>query len=310
MNSYIKIARFDHWIKQLFVLPGCMIAIVLLKKDYNNNIIKDIVFSVLSTSFIASANYVINEWLDAEFDKFHPTKCKRVLINITFKKELIYLEYFIFIILGIIFALMVSKVVLIVEIVLLIMGILYNVKPFRLKEVPYVDVLVESINNALRFLIGWFAINTQFYPPISIVFGYWMAGGYLMSIKRLAEYRMINDKARASLYRRSFKFYNDYRLVAYSMFLGLMAVFFLGIFLVKYRIEFLIFIPFFIGLFSYYFEISYKEDSAVQKPEKLYKEKGLVLYIVALIVLFVTLLYVRIPILDIFLIFDLVPIIK
>ena len=61
LNSYIKIARFDHWIKQLFVLPGCMIAIVLLKKDYNNNIIKDIVFSVLSTSFIASANYVINE---------------------------------------------------------------------------------------------------------------------------------------------------------------------------------------------------------------------------------------------------------
>jgi 4-hydroxybenzoate polyprenyltransferase len=29
---------------------------------------------------IASANYAINEWLDRDFDKFHPTKSRRGLI--------------------------------------------------------------------------------------------------------------------------------------------------------------------------------------------------------------------------------------
>lgn len=310
MKDYLKIARFDHWIKQLFILPGCMIAILLLKEKYNFLMMKNIFFSLLSTSFIASANYVINEWLDAEFDKFHPIKSKRPLVNKEFKKEYIYIEYILLALLGIVFALLVSKYVLIVELILLFMGILYNVKPFRLKEVPYVDVLVESINNALRFLIGWFAVTSNFYPPISIVLGYWMTGGYLMSVKRLAEFRMINDKERAGLYRKSFNYYNEYSLTIYSMFLALMAVFFLGIFLIKYKIEFLIAIPFFIGLFCYYFGISFKEDSAVQRPEKLYKEKKLIIYVVFLAVLFVVLLYVRIPILDSFTTIDLVPIVK
>ena len=306
--SYIKIARFDHWIKQLFILPGSMVAMLLLKEKYSIVAMSNVLLSLLATSFIASANYVINEWLDAEFDKFHPVKSKRPLVNNSFKKEFIFLEYFIFIVLGVVISLFVSKYVLITELVLLLMGILYNVKPFRMKEIPYVDVLIESINNALRFLIGWFAITSMYYPPVSIVFGYWMSGGYLMSVKRFAEYRMIDDKETASLYRKSFKYYNDNNLMIYSIFLALMAVFFLGIFLIKYKIELLLFMPFMIGLFCFYFAISFKDDSAVQRPEKLYKERNLIFYIIILIIVFVVLMYIRIPFLDAFTTIDLVPI--
>ena len=308
MMSYIKIARFDHWIKQLFILPGSMVAMLLLKEKYSIVAMSNVLLSLLATSFIASANYVINEWLDAEFDKFHPVKSKRPLVNNSFKKEFIFLEYFIFIALGVVISLLVSKYVLITELVLLLMGILYNVKPFRMKEIPYVDVLIESINNALRFLIGWFAITSMYYPPVSIVFGYWMSGGYLMSVKRFAEYRMIDDKETASLYRKSFRYYNDNNLMIYSIFLALMAVFFLGIFLIKYKIELLLFMPFMIGLFCFYFAISFKDDSAVQRPEKLYKERNLIFYIVILIIVFVVLMYIRIPFLDAFTTIDLVPI--
>ncbi len=306
--SYIKIARFDHWIKQLFILPGSMVAMLLLKEKYSIVAMSNVLLSLLATSFIASANYVINEWLDAEFDKFHPVKSKRPLVNNSCKKEFIFLEYFIFIALGVVISLLVSKYVLITELVLLLMGILYNVKPFRMKEIPYVDVLIESINNALRFLIGWFAITSMYYPPVSIVFGYWMSGGYLMSVKRFAEYRMIDDKETASLYRKSFRYYNDNNLMIYSIFLALMAVFFLGIFLIKYKIELLLFMPFMIGLFCFYFAISFKDDSAVQRPEKLYKERNLIFYIIILIIVFVVLMYIRIPFLDAFTTIDLVPI--
>ena len=75
MKKYIRIARPDHWIKQLFVFPGCLFALLLSQKTGNAaEILLTVLLGFLSTCFIASANYVINEWLDAEFDKYHPTK--------------------------------------------------------------------------------------------------------------------------------------------------------------------------------------------------------------------------------------------
>ena len=75
MKKYIRIARPDHWIKQLFIFPGCLFALLLANSEniYQDRIWK-VVLGFIATCFIASANYVINEWLDAEFDKFHPTK--------------------------------------------------------------------------------------------------------------------------------------------------------------------------------------------------------------------------------------------
>jgi hypothetical protein len=111
---------------------------------------------------------------------------------------------------------------------------------------------------------------------------------------------MINNKKKASLYRKSFKYYNEKTLLTSSFFYAMCSVFFIGIFLIKYRIELILSIPFIIGLFCYYFYISFANDSVVQKPEKLYKEKGLMLYCIFLIILITILMNFRIPWLDIF----------
>ena len=58
-------------------------------------------------------------------------------------------------------------------------------------------------------MLGWFIVHISIVVPISIFLGYWMAGAFLMAIKRYAEYRMINNKSKASLYRKSFKHYNE-----------------------------------------------------------------------------------------------------
>ena len=81
MKDYIKIARVDHWIKQLFIVPGMIFAIFLVKDVNLASVIPDIILAFISTCFVASANYVINEWLDAEFDKFHPTKKNRPVVS-------------------------------------------------------------------------------------------------------------------------------------------------------------------------------------------------------------------------------------
>lgn len=203
---------------------------------------------------------------------------------------------------------MVPKPFCYMEIWLWIMGILYNVRPFRTKEIPFLDVLTESVNNAIRLLIGWFIVTSAYYPPISIVIGYWFSGAFLMAVKRFSEYRMIGNPEMAGKYRKSFQYYTEKSLLISSFLYGMVANFFLGIFLMKYRIELLLFVPLLMGLFCYYFWIAFKEDSAAQKPEKLFREKGLMLFLMVLGIIFVVLLRVRIPVLDWFISIELLRI--
>jgi 4-hydroxybenzoate polyprenyltransferase len=291
--DYFRIARFDHWIKQLFILPGVFFAGALTGEIIQNFI--QIILAFFSTSFIASANYVINEWLDANNDKFHPEKKNRPVVSKNLKTEYIIFEYLVFALLGILISICISRTVLILELCLLLMSIVYNVRPIRLKEFPYIDVLSESINNAIRLLIGWFAITSLFLPPISIILGYWFGGAFLMAVKRFSEYRSINDKTKAALYRKSFKYYNEKILLISAVFYAFLSVFFCGIFLIKYRIELLIAVPFLCGLFCLYLNISFKNDSAAQKPEKVYKEKFLIVYLIFFIFLIYILTSVNIP---------------
>lgn len=299
IKNYIKIARPDHWIKNVFILPGLALALILIEmpQDWGSFVIK-FVAGFLATCFIASANYVINEWLDAEFDKYHPTKKNRPVVSQNMKFSLVMAEYAICIVIGAALSFAVNIPFVLTELWLLIMGVLYNVKPIRTKDVAYLDVLSESINNMIRLLLGWFIVCDDVYPPSSIMVGYWMAGAFLMAVKRYAEYRMIGDPKLAGSYRKSFSKYTEETLLCSSFFYALCATFLIGIFLLKYRIEYIVAMPVMFFLFCYYLYIAHKPDSAAQKPEKLFREKKLMLVVAVLVVLFAVLTVVDIPIME------------
>lgn len=122
-----------------------------------------------------------------------------------------------------------------------------------------------------------------------------------MATKRYAEYRMIADKEIAALYRKSFRKYTEQSLLISAFFYALCSVFFCGIFMIKYKIELLLAIPFLCGLFCYYLHISYKQDSAAQRPEKLFKEKGLMLFVLSFVIIVCILMFVKIPVLELLL---------
>lgn len=296
MNNYIKIARPDHWIKNLFIIPGIIVALLIFGRDIHSLLIVRFVLGFLATCFISSANYVINEWLDADFDKYHPVKKNRPVVTSSLNFSWVMLEYAAFILLGLSLSIFINLYFVFVEICLLIMGILYNVKPFRTKDIPYVDVLSESINNIIRLLLGWFIITDHYFPPISILIGYWMCGAFLMSVKRYAEFKMINNPEAAGLYRKSFRHYTEKSLLCSSLFYSMCATVFTSIFIIEYRIEYVLALPMLIGLFVLYFHLSFKEDSVVQKPEKLYKEKSLLFYLLAFIIILFILTFVDIPV--------------
>ncbi len=295
IRHYIYIARPDHWFKNIFMFPGIIMGLYYNDFSLKGTSIGLILIGILATCLVASANYVINEWLDLEFDKFHPVKKNRPAVKANLKPAIIYFEYCCLAACGLLLSSLISVKFLLTEVFFLFMGFLYNVQPFRTKDKVYLDVLSESVNNPIRFVLGWLLMDITFFPPSSILLAYWMGGAFLMATKRFAEYRFINDPDTAGKYRKSFQHYTEEKLLISTVFYALCSSFFLAIFLIKHRIELLISFPFIALLFTWYLKIGFDENSIVQSPEKLYQNKGFVAYVLFLFVLLVVLLKIDIP---------------
>ena len=294
MIEYIKIARPDHWFKNVFMLPGTALALIIMPIRYEH-LYFPLILGLLSTCLIASANYVINEYLDAEFDKFHPVKKNRPSVVGLINPVYVIIEYCLLVIMGLGMAWAVGKLFLFFSVLLLIMGILYNVSPIRLKDRVFIDVLSESINNPIRFFLGWHIVEKIYLPPSSVLLAYWFGGAFLMAVKRYAEYNRIDDPACAGRYRRSFRFYSPNSLLLSMFFYAMNAALFLGVFLVKYRIEFILCFPFIALLFTWYAWYGLNGDLAAENPEKLYKKGKFILYTAAVVILIFVLFFINIP---------------
>jgi hypothetical protein len=116
-----------------------------------------------------------------------------------------------------------------------------------------------------------------------------------MAMKRYAEFRDIGDQARAAAYRKSFAFYTEERLLISIMFYGSAAMLFLGSFVMRYRLELLLSFPLVALVMAIYLALAFKPNSAVQRPEGLYKEPMLMAAVVGCAALAAVLLFVDIP---------------
>src|SRR5258708_6096003 len=197
-------------------------------------------------------------------------------------------------------ALFVSRMFAMTALVLWIMGCLYNFPPVRTKDVPYLDVITESVNNPLRMLLGWYAVTSTLVPPVSLLIAYWMIGCYFMAIKRFSELGEIKDRSVAGAYRASFKYYTPESLLVSVLFYASTAMLFLGAFIIRYRIELILGFPLVALTMSIYLKLAFKPGSSTQNPEKLYREPLLMASFTATSLVMCPLLFIRIPPLGLF----------
>lgn len=295
LAPYLHIARPDHWFKNVFMVPGILLALFFHSSLSLAASWGGILLGLAAACIVASSNYVLNEILDAPYDRFHPSKHQRPIPSGQVKIPLAWAWWIALTALGFALSFLVNVPFGCTAVFLWIMGTLYNVPPIRLKDVPYGDVLSESVNNPIRLALGWYSMGVGSAPPLSIILAYWMFGAFLMAAKRFAEFRNIDDPGRAAQYRKSFAFYNQEKLMVSIFYYATLFALMGGFFIARYRFELILATPLVAYAMAYYLHITYKPDSPVQQPEQLFHHRKLMLVVAAAFLACTALLFVSLP---------------
>jgi 4-hydroxybenzoate polyprenyltransferase len=293
--AHARMMRLDHSIKQIFVAPGIVLAVSIAGVEVTGAVWLRIAIGLVAATLIASSNYVLNELLDAPYDRLHPSKQLRPAASGLAHYGLGYAQWILLMLAGLALAWQLGLPFVLSAAGLWVMGCVYNIPPVRSKDVAYLDVLSESVNNPLRFCLGWYSVTTILLPPTSLLISYWMLGCYFMVLKRFSEYRQIGDYKLASGYRRSFAHYSEESLLNSAIFYAAASMLFFGAFIMRYRIDLILSFPVIAWLMAVYFSLSFRRDSPVQHPELLYKQAALMIPLVICIALMVVLLFVNVP---------------
>lgn len=298
ITGYIQIARPDHWFKHIFMAPGVVLALFFDSGSATRGIWGRLVLGIAAACLVASANYVLNEILDASRDRFHPGKKARPIPSGQVRLGAAWIQWLVLSAIGLGAGFAHSATFGAMTALLWVMAAMYNVPPVRLKDAAYADVLCESVNNPLRMAMGWYATGTALVPPVSALGAYWMFGAFLMAAKRLGEFRRIGDAAIAARYRSSFGFYTEHRLIESIFFYASLFGMLSGVFIARYHVELVLATPLVAYTMAYYLHLAFKPDSPVQYPELLYRQQKLALLCVLTFAACVALLFARIPALD------------
>ena len=287
-------ARIDSWPKNLIIFLGIFLAYALSNESLD--LIK-IALTLLAVCLASSANYVLNESIDAKSDAYHPIKKRRASVKNALNKKIVACEYLLFFFGALLVSYYVSHSVTMVVSFYIICAWIYNIPPIRFKDKAYLDVILESINYPLRVLLGWFCVLPETLLPSSIVIITWAIGAFTMSLKRLAEFKLFKNQETAALYRRSYSNYTTNSLTISGFIYAMLTVFGVTILLLKYKIELILMIPALIALLAWYFLMGLQQRLFIIYPERLIGSKIFIVLCVMILVTGIIAFQINIPLL-------------
>ncbi len=184
IKSVLKLIRVKQWVKNLFVF----IPLVFSKNLFNENQLFSTLLLFTSFCIFSSLVYIMNDLVDIEKDKNHPTKKNRPLPSGKISKKSAIVLLFIFFALGLSFLIFLNKSTSIIMIAYLLMNIAYS---FVLKNVVILDILVISIGFMLRVLSGGIEIQVAIsnWLILATIFG----SLYLAILKRKSELDIVKE---------------------------------------------------------------------------------------------------------------------
>ena len=148
----IRLIRVKQWLKNIFVGLPLFFSLNFFKIDKLILCIE----TFFIVSFLASAVYVLNDYVDIENDKLHPIKKNRPLASGVLSTNFAFVILLFMLILGLGGSYLLNPRLLLPATAYLSINVLYS---FRLKKIPILDVSIIGIGFVLRVIIGAIAID-------------------------------------------------------------------------------------------------------------------------------------------------------
>jgi 4-hydroxybenzoate polyprenyltransferase len=289
-SLYLASLRLDRWPRSTAIVIGSAAVFLAEPARFPQALTPGLGLKLLLafvlTWMVSTANYIVNEITDAPFDAHHPQKKNRPLVAKEISAPLLLGVWLILAAAALAIARFTFPAPFLWSLAaLLAAGLLYNVPPLRMKDIPYLDSTLESANNPIRFLVGWYVLAAAL-PPLSLLASWWAFGNFLMIGKRVAEKKFLTREEAAG-YRRSLSRYSLAGLVAFMTANGLLFLAMFIVFSLAANLRtFLYALPFIVFYLVIFMFKSIQDRDAAEEPEKQLKNPVFALYTLFLLAVF------------------------
>jgi 4-hydroxybenzoate polyprenyltransferase len=216
LRGLVASMRPYQWTKNLAVFA----AMIFNGQLFNGEVVIESLLAFVVFSLFSSGSYLINDIVDAPYDRRHPQKRNRPIAKgtVTPQQAIIWAIFLFSLGLSVAFYLSFSFVLLIIA--FLILHLIYS---FILKKIAILDIFGISFSFILRTFAG--EIATGFHLPVWLMFTVVFLSLFIASGKRRSEYVKEGSKTRPTLGKYQKALLNFYlsifsvlTLISYSLF--------------------------------------------------------------------------------------------
>lgn len=265
--KYLHLLRPRQWYKNLVVF----LPLIFSQYLFNTEDFLKVSLGFLALCLVSSANYIINDILDREKDKYHPEKCKRPIASgeISIPEALAMCIFLLFISTLLAYDLAPKFSFFVWS--LFGLTTLYSVS---LKNEPFADLLMIAVNFIVRAVSGAVIINRDISPWL--VFCTFFLSLFLSTAKRESDLHYLKEKA--AEHKPVLKYYTPEltRALMIIATTSLIISYAMYSFLSQYQ-HLLFSLPFALYCIFRYFYLAMQGSEIARHPEKGFKDIRLVL---------------------------------
>lgn len=154
IRTFIRLIRMPQWIKNSFVL----VPLIFSKHVFDGNYILHSFFGVIAFCCVSSVVYIINDIVDRDQDRLHPTKKERPIASGKVSITVAIIVAVILSVINVLFSLQLNLHFLVISICYLCLNLFYS---FYSKNVVLLDVFSIAAGFMLRVIAGAYAIQVE-----------------------------------------------------------------------------------------------------------------------------------------------------